>query len=183
MANETVYRVMNHAEVVTLKEMVMKNGKLTYEKLCRYLCPVMKDLSKIHEKGIIHGAICPDNIMVNADGEVHLLDLGVAKDLYQSEETQKEDSRKNSSLPFSFEGNLKRGHRKSTGKNAAAIYNGIKEWLPGTGTVSNKWRDRPMDRCVCDVSDDVLSTVRKRPADTDGSSGFRKRKNGSKCNK
>lgn len=123
MANETVYRVMNHAEVVTLKEMVMKNGKLTYEKLCRYLCPVMKDLSKIHEKGIIHGAICPDNIMVNADGEVHLLDLGVAKDLYQSEETQKEDS------------------------------------------------------------DDVLSAVRKRPADTDGSSGFRKRKNGSKCNK
>ena len=94
MANETVYRVMNHAEVVTLKEMVMKNGKLTYEKLCRYLCPVMKDLSKIHEKGIIHGAICPDNIMVNADGEVHLLDLGVAKDLYQSEETQKEDSGK-----------------------------------------------------------------------------------------
>ena len=96
MANETVYRVMNHTEVVTLKEMVMKNGKLTYEKLCRYLCPVMKDLSKIHEKGIIHGAICPDNIMVNADGEVHLLDLGVAKDLYQSEEeeTQKEDSGK-----------------------------------------------------------------------------------------
>lgn len=87
MANETVYRVMNHAEVVTLKEMVMKNGKLTYEKLCRYLCPVMKDLSKIHEKGIIHGAICPDNIMVNADGEVHLLDLGVAKDLYETKET------------------------------------------------------------------------------------------------
>ena len=47
----------------------------------------MKDLSKIHEKGIIHGAICPDNIMVNADGEVHLLDLGVAKDLYETKET------------------------------------------------------------------------------------------------
>ena len=31
MANETVYRVMNHAEVVTLKEMVMKNGKLIGE--------------------------------------------------------------------------------------------------------------------------------------------------------
>ena len=27
MANETVYRVMNHAEVVTLKEMVMKKRK------------------------------------------------------------------------------------------------------------------------------------------------------------
>ena len=171
MANETVYRVMNHAEVVTLKEMVMKNGKLTYEKLCRYLCPVMKDLSKIHEKGIIHGAICPDNIMVNADGEVHLLDLGVAKDLYETKETQKEDS-----------GKIRR-YLSPLKEKCAAIYNGIKEWLPGTGTVSNKWRDRPMDRCVCDVSDDVLSTVRKRPADTDGSSGFRKRKNGSKCNK
>ena len=84
MGNETVYRVMNHVDGMTLKEMVMKSGKLTYEKLCRYLCPVMKDLSKIHEKGIIHGAICPDNIMVNADGEVHLLDLGVAKDLYET---------------------------------------------------------------------------------------------------
>lgn len=94
MGNETVYRVMNHVDGMTLKEMVMKSGKLTYEKLCRYLCPVMKDLSKIHEKGIIHGAICPDNIMVNADGEVHLLDLGVAKDLYETKETQKEDSGK-----------------------------------------------------------------------------------------
>ena len=94
MANETVYRVMNHAEVVTLKEMVMKNGKLTYEKLCRYLCPVMKDLSKIHEKGIIHGAICPDNIMVNADGEVHLLDLGVAKTCINRKKLKKKTAEK-----------------------------------------------------------------------------------------
>ena len=124
------------------------------------------------KKGIIHGAICPDNIMVNADGEVHLLDLGVAKDLYETERNLKRRQRKNPSLPFSFEGNAERGPRKSTGKKCAAIYNGIKERLPGAGAVSNEWRNRPMDRCVCDDSDDVLPTVRKRPADTDGSSGF-----------
>ena len=144
MGNETVYRVMNHVDGMTLKEMVMKSGKLTYEKLCRYLCPVMKDLSKIHEKGIIHGAICPDNIMVNADGEVHLLDLGVAKDLYETKETQKEDSGK----IRRYLSPLKETQKEDLGKACAAIYNGIKERLPGAGAVSNEWRNRPMDRCV-----------------------------------
>lgn len=183
MANETVYRVMNHAEVVTLKEMVMKNGKLTYEKLCRYLCPVMKDLSKIHEKGIIHGAICPDNIMVNADGEVHLLDLGVAKDLYQSEETQKEDSGKIRRYLSPLKETSKEDIGKAQAKNAAAIYNGIKEWLPGTGTVSNKWARsahgpmcmRCQRRCTIYCQE---KTCRHRWI-----VWIPKRKNGSKCNK
>lgn len=102
MSNETAYLVMDYIEGITLKEMVMENGRLTYEKLCRYLCPVMEDLSKIHERGIIHRDISPDNIMVETNGGVRLLDLGAAKDLYQagktqvyySEETQKEDIRK-----------------------------------------------------------------------------------------
>ena len=29
MGNETVYRVMNHVDGMTLKEMVMKSGKLS----------------------------------------------------------------------------------------------------------------------------------------------------------
>ena len=88
VANETAYLVMDYIDGVTLKKLVMENGTLTYEELRRYLSPVMKDLAKIHEKGIIHRDISPDNIMVETDGGVRLLDLGAAKDLYQSNRTQ-----------------------------------------------------------------------------------------------
>ena len=94
MANETAYLVMDYIEGVTLKDLVMKNGTLAYDKLRTYLCPVMGDLAKIHEKGIIHRDISPDNIMVETNGGVRLLDLGAAKDLYQSNRTQKIDLEK-----------------------------------------------------------------------------------------
>ena len=83
MANETAYLVMDYIEGETLKHRVMKNGVLTYGELRNYLCPVMADLAQIHEKGIIHRDISPDNIMVEPTGKARLLDLGAAKDLYQ----------------------------------------------------------------------------------------------------
>ena len=83
MANETAYLVMDYIEGETLKDRVMKNGVLTYGELRNYLCPVMADLAQIHEKGIIHRDISPDNIMVEPTGKARLLDLGAAKDLYQ----------------------------------------------------------------------------------------------------
>ena len=83
MANETAYLVMDYIEGETLKHRVMKSGVLTYGELRNYLCPVMADLAQIHEKGIIHRDISPDNIMVEPTGKARLLDLGAAKDLYQ----------------------------------------------------------------------------------------------------
>ena len=88
MANETVYLVMDYIEGETLKTRVMKNGALTYAELRNYLCPVMADLAQIHEKGIIHRNISPDNIMIEATGKVRLLDLGAAKNLYKPAKTQ-----------------------------------------------------------------------------------------------
>ncbi|MBU5679196.1 SEL1-like repeat protein [Blautia sp. MSJ-9] len=101
VANETAYLVMDYVEGETLKNLVINRGTLSYEEVCTYLFPIMEDLSKIHEKGIIHRDISPDNIMIEANGRMRLLDLGAAKDLYKVNE--------NGEVPASTQMVLKHG--------------------------------------------------------------------------
>ena len=106
VANETAYLVMDYVEGETLKNLVVKNGTFSYEKVCECLFPIMEDLSKIHEKGIIHRDISPDNIMREVDGQMRLLDLGAAKDLYRSNGTS---GKGDEQVPASTQMVLKRG--------------------------------------------------------------------------
>ena len=50
------------------------------------LMPVIRDLQKVHEKGIVHRDISPANLLVREDGKILLLDLGAAKDLSEGTE-------------------------------------------------------------------------------------------------
>ncbi len=85
MENSTAYIVMEYLTGMTLKEYVNKNGgKMNPNTLFEMLKPLMKTLSEIHNEGIIHRDISPDNIMVNAQGELKLLDFGAARDFANS---------------------------------------------------------------------------------------------------
>ena len=80
--NETAYIVMDYIEGETLKNRLIRTQKPLGEKDCiALLTPVMEDLEKAHKRGIIHRDIKPDNIMLDAQGEPILLDMGAAKDL------------------------------------------------------------------------------------------------------
>ena len=79
--NNTAYIVMDFVEGITLKEWLEKNGALTPDGCIELLRPLMTTLSQIHQQGIIHRDISPDNIMIRADGSIKLLDLGAAKEL------------------------------------------------------------------------------------------------------
>ena len=79
--NNTAYIVMDFVEGITLKEWLEKNGSLTPDGCVELLRPLMTTLSRIHQQGIIHRDISPDNIMIRADGSIKLLDLGAAKEL------------------------------------------------------------------------------------------------------
>ena len=80
--NDTAYIVMDYIEGETLKSWLLRRGSPVDEKTCfSMLEPVMRDLEQVHDRGIIHRDIKPDNLMLTPEGKLMLLDLGAAKDL------------------------------------------------------------------------------------------------------
>ena len=80
--NETAYIVMEYIEGVTLKQYLVKRGAVMGAEECLdLLLPVIGDLKGVHDSGIVHRDISPDNLMIREDGKVMLLDLGAAKDM------------------------------------------------------------------------------------------------------
>ena len=78
--NGTAYFVMEYVDGVSLQEHIKsKGGKLSFDDALDLLMPVMDALSVVHEKGIIHRDVTPDNIYISRDGTVKLLDFGAAR--------------------------------------------------------------------------------------------------------
>ena len=78
--NGTAYIVMDFVEGKTLKQIAEeRNGKLTFKETLRYLLPVMDSLGNVHQAGLLHRDISPDNIIVTPEGRAVLLDFGAAR--------------------------------------------------------------------------------------------------------
>ena len=80
-ANGTAYIVMEYVRGITLNQYVRQQGyRLTVPQTLNILKPVMEALAKVHDTGLIHRDISPDNIMLLPNGKVKLLDFGAARD-------------------------------------------------------------------------------------------------------
>lgn len=84
-ANETAYLVMEYLDGITLSEYLKKEaavlpqGQIAPEKAISMLTPVMLSLQRVHDSGMIHRDIAPDNIILLKDGGVRLIDFGAAR--------------------------------------------------------------------------------------------------------
>lgn len=85
--NNTAYIVMEFLEGETLKDRTARLGRIPSGELLELLRPVMGAMEAMHQAGIIHRDISPDNLMCLPSGKVKLMDFGCAKEI-QGQPTQ-----------------------------------------------------------------------------------------------
>jgi len=81
MENNTVYIVMEYFEGITLREWIQNSNELKPIECFGLLESFMNGISKIHEKGVIHRDICPENILISEKLDLRIVDFGSALDL------------------------------------------------------------------------------------------------------
>ncbi|HJW73633.1 MAG TPA: protein kinase [Geothrix sp.] len=72
------YLIMELLTGETLRDK-LRNGRLSLRRTLEVAIPMARALAAAHEKGILHRDLKPENIFITQDGQVKLLDFGLAK--------------------------------------------------------------------------------------------------------
>src|SRR5579884_3794418 len=75
---QTPYLVMEYTPNGTLRTLHPKGSRLTSEQVVQYVKQIASALDYAHQQGVIHRDVKPENLLVNARGEVLLSDFGIA---------------------------------------------------------------------------------------------------------
>lgn len=77
--NNTGYAVLTYFDGITLSEYLKNNaGELTWDEVKRLFPPIFTTLSLVHNAGLVHRGICPENILINDNGEIKLTGFAIS---------------------------------------------------------------------------------------------------------
>ena len=78
--NHTAYIVMDYIRGQDVSHYLKQSGgKLDEERGLSLIRPVIHSLQKLHNRGVIHRDISPDNLLMDPDGNITLVDFGAAR--------------------------------------------------------------------------------------------------------
>jgi uncharacterized protein (TIGR02145 family) len=88
--NDTVAFVMEYVEGETLKEYIDRKGKLTDAEIKTIFSQMLEAVGYVHKQNLVHRDIKPSNFMIDLEGNIKLMDFGIAKntDATSAEYTQ-----------------------------------------------------------------------------------------------
>lgn len=72
----TVYYVMEYLDGQDLRNVLDQGGPMSWPALAPILKTVLESLTCLHQRGLIHRDISPDNIFITREGRARLIDFG-----------------------------------------------------------------------------------------------------------
>jgi serine/threonine-protein kinase len=85
---EIHFLVMEYVAGKNLGKLVTERGPLPYAEVADYIRQGADGLDHAHHHGLVHRDIKPDNLLIDGQGKVHLLDLGLARFFKGDEEEE-----------------------------------------------------------------------------------------------
>ena len=83
-SNKIHFLVMEYVDGGDLDQVVRKVGPLGFERAAHYIRQAARGLQHAHESGLVHRDIKPGNLLVDRNGTVKLLDLGLARIFHET---------------------------------------------------------------------------------------------------
>lgn len=77
--NDTAYIIMDYVQGTNLQNYVQKYGILPPGQVLALMKPILKSLAQIHDRGLLHRDISPQNIIYTEQGEAYLIDFGTTR--------------------------------------------------------------------------------------------------------
>jgi serine/threonine protein kinase len=80
---------MEYVQGEDLKRLIIRDGKLSIDKATIFSRQIAEGLSEAHKLGVVHRDLKPQNIMIDQEGNIRIMDFGIARLITASELTEK----------------------------------------------------------------------------------------------
>lgn len=132
--NNTSYIVMDYIDGLTLHAYIKSIDKpMTFDQVMNLMTPMLKTLSRMHESGMVHRDISPDNIMLTKNPtRIYLIDFGSAREAspVEGRRTMSVSYKDSYSPPEQYDQEVKQGPWSDVYAICATIYRCITLKMP-----------------------------------------------------